>query len=104
KQILIVLGAIVVIVGGWYGYQSFIAEPKEQQAADAIYKAEQNFAKDSLKAALNGEGTTRGFLYVIKNYDGTKSSNLAKYYAGVCYLRTGDFNNAVKYLKDFSTD
>lgn len=104
KQILIALTAIVVVVGGWYGYKSFILEPKEQQASDAIYKAEQNFAKDSLKAALNGEGTTRGFLYIINNYGGTKSGNLAKYYAGVCYLRTGDFNNAVKYLKDFSTD
>ncbi len=80
-----------------------IVKPKEDQAADAIFKAQQNFAKDSLKAALNGEGTTRGFLYIINNYGGTKSGNLAKYYAGVCYLRTGNFNNAVKYLKDFST-
>jgi TolA-binding protein len=104
KQILIALTAIVVIIGGWYGYKSFIAEPKEQQAADAIYKAEQNFAKDSLKAALNGEGTARGFLYIINNYGGTKSGNLARYYAGVCYLRLGDFNKAITYLKDFSTD
>jgi|SRR3954454_21710299 TolA-binding protein len=104
KAILIVVGAVVVIVGGWYAYQNMVVEPKEEQAADAIYKAEANFAQDSLKAALNGVGTTRGFLYIINNYGGTKSGNLAKYYAGVCYLRTGDFNNAVKYLKDFSTD
>jgi TolA-binding protein len=104
KQILIVLTAIVVVIGGWYGYKSFIQEPKEQQADDAIYKAEQNFAKDSLNAALKGEGTARGFLYIINNYGSTESGNLAKYYAGVCYLRLGDFNNAVKYLKDFSTD
>src|SRR3954471_1363266 len=104
KQISIALGVIVVAVVGWYVYQSMIVQPKENQAADIIFKAQQNFAKDSLKAALNGEGTTRGFLYVINNYGGTKSGNLAKYYAGVCYLRTGDFNNAVKYLKDFSTD
>ncbi|HXL58200.1 MAG TPA: tetratricopeptide repeat protein [Chitinophagaceae bacterium] len=103
KQISIALVAIVVIIVGWYGYQSMIVKPKEDQAADAIFKAQQNFAKDSLKAALNGEGTTRGFLYIINNYGGTKSGNLAKYYAGVCYLRTGNFNNAVKYLKDFST-
>lgn len=104
KAILITLGAIVVVVGGWLIYQNMIVEPKEAQAADAIYKAEANFAQDSLKAALNGVGTTRGFLYIANNYGGTKSGNLAKYYAGVCYLRLGDFNNAVKYLKDFSTD
>ena len=104
KQILIVLGVIVVAIGGWYGYQSFIVQPKEEQAANAIYKAEANFRKDSLVAALKGDRTSKGFLYIISNYDGTKSANLAKYFAGLCYLRTGDFNNAVKYLKDFSTD
>src|SRR6478752_4073670 len=104
KQISIVLGVIVVAIVGWYVYQSMILQPKEDQAADVMFRAQQNFAKDSLKAALNGEGTARGFLYIINNYGGTKSGNLAKYYAGVCYLRSGDFNNAVKYLKDFSTN
>ncbi len=104
KQIIIGVSAIVVVVGGWYAYQNMVVAPKEEQAADAIYKAEQNFGKDSLKAALNGDVTSKGFLYVINNYSGTTSANLAKYYAGVCYLRTGDFNNAVKYLQDFSTD
>jgi tetratricopeptide (TPR) repeat protein len=104
KQILIALGVIVVVVGGWYGYQSFIVAPKEEQAANAIYKAEANFRKDSLTTALKGDAKSKGFLYIISNYSGTKSANIANYYAGVCYLRTGDFNNAVKYLKDFSTD
>jgi tetratricopeptide (TPR) repeat protein len=47
---------------------------------------------------------SKGVLYVINNYGGTKAANLAKYYAGLSYLKLGDFNNAVKYLKDFSTD
>jgi TolA-binding protein len=104
KPLAIVVGAVIVLVAGWFAYQNMVVEPKEAQAADAIYKAEANFAQDSLKAALNGVGTERGFLYIINNYGGTKSGNLAKYYAGVCYLRLGDFNNAVHYLKDFSTD
>lgn len=104
KQLLIAVGVIVLGAGGWYYYQNMVVGPKEEQAADAIYKAQQNFGKDSLKAALNGDGTSKGFLYIINNFGGTKSANLAKYYAGACYLRTGDFNNAVKYLQDFSTD
>jgi tetratricopeptide (TPR) repeat protein len=40
---------------------------------------------------------------VIKEYGGTDAGNLARFYAGVSYLRLGDFNNAVKYLKEFST-
>ncbi len=53
---------------------------------------------------LNGDGVNRGFLYVIKNYGGTKSGELANFYAGNIYLKNNDYNNAVKYLKDFSTD
>jgi TolA-binding protein len=59
---------------------------------------------DSANLALNGDDQFRGALYVIKNFGGTKAANLAHFYAGVSYLKLGDFNNAVKYLKDFSTD
>ena len=52
---------------------------------------------------LDGDGTNKGVLYIIKNYGGTKTANLASFYAGVSYLKLGDFNKAVEYLKDFST-
>lgn len=106
KQILIAVGVIVIAIAGWYGYQSLVVAPKEDEAAGYIYKAEADFRKDSLTRALKGstETKSKGFLYVLNNYSGTKAGNLAKYYAGICYLRTGDFNNAVKYLSDFSTD
>jgi len=38
------------------------------------------------------------------SYSGTKAANLAYYYAGISYLKLKDFNNAIKYLKDFSTN
>ena len=103
----IIIGAVAVVVigfGGWYGYSEFIAKPKEEKAAEALFKAEEYFRMDSANLALNGDGQTRGALYVIKNFSGTKAANLAHFYAGVSYLKLGDFNNAVKYLKDFSTD
>jgi len=106
KQILIVLGVIVAGIIGWYGYQSMVVQPKEDDAANIIFKAEQDFRIDSLNLALKGNPATKskGFLYIVNNYSGTKAGNLSKYYSGLCYLRTGDFNNAVKYLSDFSTD
>ncbi|MEP6514209.1 MAG: tetratricopeptide repeat protein [Parafilimonas sp.] len=104
KPIAIGVTAIIVLIGGWYAYTNYIVKPKGDQAADAIFKAQQYFAEDSVKLALNGDSISKGFLYIINNYGGTKQANLAKYYAGVCYLKLGDFNNAVKYLKDFSTD
>ncbi|WP_298299197.1 tetratricopeptide repeat protein [Hydrotalea sp.] len=104
KQITIAIIAIIVVVGGWYGYNQYIVKPKEEKASEAIYKAQEYFAQDSSNLVLNGDGFNKGVLYIIKNYDGTKSANLAKYYAGISYLKLGNFANAVKYLKEFKTD
>lgn len=104
KNIIIGIStAIILIAGGWILYKNLIQKPKEEKAADVMFKAEEYFRNDSLTLALDGDGQNKGFLYIIKNYDGTKAANLAHFYAGVIYLRTSDFNNAVKYLKDFST-
>ncbi len=105
KKIIIGLStAVIVVVGGWYLYKNYIQLPKEEKAAEAIFKAQQYFEKDSLDLALNGDGQSKGFLNTISNYGGTKSGNLAHYYAGVIYLKKGDFNKAIEHLKDFSTD
>ena len=104
KPAAIVIVAAVVIFGGWFAYNSWIVQPKEDQAEKAIYKAQQYFAEDSSYKVLNGDGVNKGVLSVISNYDGTKTAKLAKYYAGVSYLKLGKFNEAVSYLKDFTTD
>ncbi|WP_018615519.1 tetratricopeptide repeat protein [Segetibacter koreensis] len=105
KNIIIgISAAIILIAGGWILYKNYIVKPKEERASEAMFKAEEFFRNDSLKLALNGDGQNKGFLNVIKNFDGTKAANLAHFYAGIIYLKTNDFNNAVKYLKDFSTD
>ena len=103
KPLVTIIIVLVVLVGGWYGYKNYIVAPKETEAQNAMWKAEQYFREDSLNLALNGDKFNRGFLYIINNYGSTKSGNLAKYYAGVCYLRTGNFNKAVENLNDFNT-
>ncbi|HEX5154148.1 MAG TPA: tetratricopeptide repeat protein [Parafilimonas sp.] len=103
KPLLTIIIVLVVLIGGWYGYKNYIVAPKETEAQNAMWKAEQYFREDSLNLALNGDKFNRGFLYIINNYGSTKSGNLAKYYAGVCYLRTGNFNKAVENLNDFNT-
>jgi TolA-binding protein len=104
KPVLIVVAVLVLGIGGWYAYKEYIVKPKEEKASDALFKAQQYFSLDSSNLVLKGDGQNKGVLYVISTYGGTKAGNLAKYYAGVSYLKLGDFNNAVKYLKDFSTD
>ncbi|MCZ2299914.1 MAG: tetratricopeptide repeat protein [Chitinophagales bacterium] len=106
KIITIAVIAIAVIAGGLYAYQNYVVAPKEEKAADALYKVQQYFSQDSSNLVINGnnEAGVKGALYIIKNYSGTKSAKLAYFYAGVSYLKLKDFPNAIKYLKDFSTN
>ena len=69
-----------------------------------MYMAELYFQKDSFNIALNGDGQYLGFIDIADEYGLTKSGKLANYYAGLCYLNLGDFDNAIDYLQDFSSD
>jgi predicted negative regulator of RcsB-dependent stress response len=102
KNITYVSIGLILLVGGYLGYKNFIQIPTNKKAQEEIYKAEINFRNDSLRLALDGNNSTPGFLKVIKNYGGTPSGNLAKLYAGECYLQLGDFKNAIAQLESFS--
>lgn len=113
KPIIYVGSALILLIGGWYAYLNFVKAPNNEKAAELIFPAEQvfdkmtqgGFNKDSINLVLNGGGpVTTGVLKLIKNYGGTASGNRAHFIAGACYLYSGDFNNAVKHLKDFSTN
>lgn len=104
RVVLIACGAVILLGGGWLAYKYFIKEPKELKAAEASWKAEDYFAQDSIRQALNGDGQAAGFEKIASQYSGTKLGNLADYYAGSLALKAGDFNKAIKHLKDFSTD
>ena len=93
----------LIAAAGIFGYTELYQKPLEAKAADAMYVAEKYFANDSSELVLNGDGTSKGVLYIIKEFSGTKAANLAKYYAGISYFRMNDFNKSVEYLKDFST-
>ena len=104
KRIIYGLSVVILAVAAYFLYQNYFQGPKEQKATEAMWKAEDYFRQDSARLALNGDGPNQGFLKIISRYSGTKAGNLAKFYAGACYLKLADFNNAIKYLKDFSSD
>lgn len=101
KPLTIAGAAILLVVGGYLAYTFLYLGPKEKKAANKSFYAEQYFASDSLDKALNGDGQHYGFLKVIREFGGTKTANLAHYYAGVSYMKKGDAKNAIKYLEDF---
>ena len=92
---------LAVAILAFFGVKKYYFEPREKEAQAAIYHAEQYFENDNFATALNGDGNYLGFVDVINDFGGTKTANLAKYYAGICCLNTGDFNQAVDYLKSF---
>jgi tetratricopeptide (TPR) repeat protein len=105
KNITYGIIALAAVIGAILAYNYLYLAPKNVNADKAIYKGEMYFQIDSFNLALNGNGIDYdGFEYIIDQYGGTKSGNLAKAYAGVCYFKTGDMENAIKHLKSFKCD
>ena len=103
KLIMGILMGIGLIVAGWFAFRQFYQIPRQKEAAEQMFQAEFQFERDSFELALlNPGGGYSGFLDIIDNYRGTKTANLANYYAGICYLHLGKFEAAISYLDDFS--
>ena len=111
KTIIGFVAGVALITVGYLAYQKFVAEPKEDEAANEMFVAQQNFQKatdgvatDSLyKLSLNGSEGKFGFVKIADEYSGTAAGNLANYYAGMAYLNTGKFDEAIEYLGKFSS-
>jgi tetratricopeptide (TPR) repeat protein len=103
KLITYVVGAIVLVVVGYLGLSKFIIQPRQEDAQSQMFMAESYFEKDSFNLALNGDGNYLGFLDIIDDYGMTKSAKLARYYAGISYLRLGEYEDAIKSLGRFKT-
>jgi tetratricopeptide (TPR) repeat protein len=103
KYILGIGTVLLLVVGGYYVYQKFFKEPKEQKALSDLFMAESYYRMDSFDLALKGDNQYPGLLKVINNYGGTDAANLAHFYAGVCYIHLNDNQSAINHLKKFST-
>ena len=107
-----IIGAVAIVTIGYLVYQKFIAEPKQLEAADEMFVAQQNFqqategvSSDSLyKLSLNGAEGKFGFIKIADEYSGTDAGNLANYYAGMAYLNTGKYTEAIDYLSKFKSE
>lgn len=112
KLILGVVAVIAVAAIVYTLYSKYVAEPKEVDATNEMYMAQKNFqmatdgtASDSLyNLALNGAEGKLGFVKIAEDFSGTDAGNLANYYAGMAYLNTGKFDEAITYLDKFKSD
>lgn len=104
KTLTIIVSILVVIILGYFGYTRLYVQPLEKEAQAQMYVAEMYFEQDSLQKALHGDGNALGFIDIIEEFSVTKAGKLANYYAGICYLNLGEFENAIDYLKNYSLD
>ncbi|MDE6070272.1 MAG: tetratricopeptide repeat protein [Alistipes sp.] len=99
-----VIVALFLLAALIYGYRALIVAPRAEKAAAMIAQAQSLFESETpdYELALAGDANGAGFLDVVEQFGGTPSGNLAKHYAGICYLRLGDLEQAAAYLAKFS--
>tara|TARA_B100000963_G_scaffold321654_1_gene305128 strand:- start:44287 stop:45045 length:759 start_codon:yes stop_codon:yes gene_type:complete len=112
NMILIFLGTVAMSVLVYLGYRTYVFNPLKLEASSEISQAQYYFnlalnekGSDSLfKLALNGGDGKYGFLDIIENYPGTPASDLAKYSAGISFVRLKQYDKGINLLKDFKSD
>ncbi|HNP33770.1 MAG TPA: hypothetical protein PKN96_10805 [Flavobacterium sp.] len=115
KTIIGFLTVVALATVSYLLYQKFIAEPKQQEAADELFVAQQNFQKavdgaqgtntDSLfNLVLKGSEGKFGVVKIAEEYSGTDAGNLANYYAGIAYLNTKKYAEAISSMEKFKSD
>ncbi|MBO4777599.1 MAG: tetratricopeptide repeat protein [Bacteroidales bacterium] len=104
KTITIVVVVVAVLICGFFAYKNLYLTKQQDKALAAMWQAQRAFDEDSFQIALYGNENVTGFVDVIDEYSNTKAGNTAYYYAGCCAMKLGEFEDAVKYLKKFSTD
>jgi tetratricopeptide (TPR) repeat protein len=113
KAITYIGGGLAVLIGAFCFFKLYYLPEQESEAANEIFWAQNYFEKDSFNIALKGgvnvvapEGQKqmKGFEQIAEEYSMTKSGSLANYCAGICYLRTGKFEQAIGFLEKYDGD
>ncbi len=101
KILWTILIVLLAIAFGIFGVTKYMNK-RNQTASAQIFKAQQYFENEQYDNALNGDGNNLGFLDIIKEYGNTKTGKLAKYYAGISYMKLGNYTDAIKQLESYS--
>ena len=113
KPLFYGLVLVAVVILGYLGYNKYIIEPTEKEAANELAFPRKYFNQantvsvgvDSLlNLGLEGADGKYGFTDIATTYSGTDAGNLANYYAGLSYLKLKKYDKAIEYLSKFSSD
>ena len=101
KPMLYGIAAVIIVAAAIFAYYQFIHLPKQQEAINQTFAAEQFFRGNEFEKALEGDGNALGFKQIIEEY-GNNAGEAVYFYAGVCELQLGNYNEAMKYLKQYN--
>ena len=101
KVAIISVIAVLIIAGaGFFLWHKYGYMPQKAEAQEQMYPAEANFRSGEYELALNGDGNVLGFAQIIEDY-GHKAGEAVYFYAGVCELQLGNYNEALGYLTSY---
>ena len=101
KLLVGIFAAVVIVCAGVFCWFKFVNQPKVEEALGQMAVAEQNFRQGNYETALNGDGNALGFAQIIDEY-GSKAGKAVYFYAGVCELQNGNWQQAVKQLSSYN--
>jgi TPR repeat protein len=105
KAISVGMGAVVVVLGGFFAFQFLYKKPREVEASNAAIRADLLVEMDSIRLAVQGDANFEGYEAIAANYSGTKVADRAHFWCGVYYRDIAkDYNAALDHFKKASFD
>lgn len=105
KTLIIIFGALVLAVLGYFAYNQFYVGPRNEEATMSYLAAQKNLADGKDELALGGKTAANpGYLGTYDEYSGTKVGKLSAYNAGLLKFKEGKYQQAYDLLDKFSSD
>ena len=101
RNLLIVGGVALIAVGGYFGYQWAQKDKVNEEAQAAMITSVLYYEQDSMQKAINGDGQNSGLIDIVDEFGGSASGNLARYYLGTAYLKTGNLEEGIAALEEY---
>lgn len=99
-----ITGVIILIIAGIIYRNNLKAE--NERAETLLSKVIRYYDTGDYKTAIDGipQRNIQGLRYIAENYSGTEAGALAAYYLANAYFALGDYDNAMKYFREYDGD
>lgn len=107
KIVISLIMLIIIMLLFYFSYIKLYVNPRQEKALKEFFYARKFFIQNKYIKALgdtNSQGGYLGFIGISEKYFLTKTGNISKYYAGICFYKLKNYIKAIEYLRDFVTN